>query len=150
MFTLVTTHQFCRLWHEYSQQHRRHHRSYRMPRQSSTKPKTVIWVRNCCSRWNKGLTYRVYPVAVELRALAAIQCDHPSSAVLVGFVLPHRPDVILEQRVVTPNLHLAGLLDVSEKTPEVFNSVERRHLILIILPRLVAIWFVVPQGPGVL
>lgn len=100
--------------------------------------------------WNLSPSHRVNPVAVELGTLATIQCDHPTAAVLVGFVLPHRPDVILEQRVVAADLHLAGLLDVSEQAPKVLNRVERRHLILVVFPWLVAIGFVVPQGPGVL
>jgi len=63
----------------------------------------------------------INPVTIQLWALVATQSDHPAAAILVRFVLPHRSDAFLEERVVAADLDFAGLLNVSEQRPEVFD-----------------------------
>lgn len=96
------------------------------------------------------VTYCINPITIQLWTLITIQCYHPATAVLVGLVFPHRPNVILEKRVIAPDFHFAWLLDVSEERPEVFDRVESWHLILIVFPWLIAVRLVIPQGPGML
>lgn len=70
------------------------------------------------------LTHRINPVSVEVLFLSRLKCEPPYATVLVRLVFPHRTDVVLEQRIITADPHLARLLDVREQAPEVFDCGE--------------------------
>ncbi len=60
--------------------------------------------------------------------LPLLDVDKPTSSALVGLVLPHRLDALLEEGVVATGQQLRDFLDVVEDGPEVFDGVERHHL----------------------
>ena len=60
--------------------------------------------------------------------LFLLNVDEPASSALVGRVLPHRLDAVLEEGVVATGKQLGDSLDVVVHGPEVFNGVERHHL----------------------
>ena len=55
----------------------------------------------------------------------------------------------LEQCVVTPDLQLTGGLDVVVNLPEVLDSVDSGHVVLVLVPRSAFIVAEVPEGPAV-
>ena len=61
-------------------------------------------------------------------SLFLLNVDEPASSALVGRVLPHRLDAVLEEGVVATGKQLGDSLDVVVDGPEVFNGVERHHL----------------------
>ena len=66
------------------------------------------------------------------------------------WVLPHRLDALLEEAVVGSNLEFGDNLDVVVQRPEVLNSVEVDHRLLVGLPALAFVILVEPQSPSVL
>ena len=66
------------------------------------------------------------------------------------WVLPHGLDALLEEAVVGSNLEFGGNLDVVVQRPEVLNSVEVDHRLLVGLPALAFVILVEPQCPSVL
>ncbi len=60
--------------------------------------------------------------------LPLLDVDEPTTSALVGLVLPHRLDALLEEGVVATGQQLRDFLDVVEDGPEVFDGVERHNL----------------------
>lgn len=92
-----------------------------------------------------------HPEVVEVKTPhVSIQTDQPPPSVLVVWVLPHGLDALLEKAVVGPDLEFGGNLDVVVQRPEVLNSVEVDHGLLVGLPALAFVILVEPQCPSVL
>jgi len=105
----------------------------------------------------EGLTnackHRVEPDVVNFtHGLVARQLDAPLSTVLVGRVLPHGLDALLEKMVVGADGQVAGLHDVVVDTPKVLDSVKGDEFLQRLLP-VVGVGLLArviePEGPGV-
>lgn len=88
------------------------------------------------------------PVPVQVLGLL-VHAQQPAPTVLVGVVLPHGPHALLEQGVIAAGAQLARVSDVVVQAPEVLHRREAGDFTLVLLPGLLAIVLVVPQGPRI-
>lgn len=91
--------------------------------------------------------HNVQPELVEQSLVLATQHDQPAAAALVRLVLPHRPDIALEQRVIVTAADVRRDANVIVQAPEVLDGVEGGDAVLHVLPRLLAVVLQIPERP---
>lgn len=79
-----------------------------------------------------------------------VDIHQPATASLIALILPHRTNVLLEQRIVVAVLQIRCHANVIVQTPKVLDRIEAGDLVLHVLPGLGTVHLQVPQSPLVL
>lgn len=79
-----------------------------------------------------------------------VNVHQPTAATLIALILPHRTNVLLEQRIIVSVLQIGRHANMVVETPEVLHRIEAGDLVLHIFPGLCPVNLQIPERPLVL